>query len=189
MTDDDQRVVQGSSAVDNRGATYSNVHDVYNGPVTKQTIVKDNAVTYNVNQEDVKGLEKFSMFVMEAIGEKKAKITAAVTIALGGGGIFSIASPAINVPTNFTTPLLYIAIGLLFVGAGLVAALQFKANSRCVTCNQFYAMQEHGEHRVREARRHGGTQRTTTRFYKCRHCGAESGKTDNEFIEDNDDEE
>lgn len=171
------------SRVDNRGASYSNVRDVYNAPVTHQTIVKDNSVTYEVDHEDVQGLERFSMWVMENIGEKNAKLTALITILLGGGGLTSFTSWSARLP-NLGTAIFVVCVALVFVGVAMVAALQYKANSRCTKCNRFYAMREFGTPVVKESPRKGGVQRTTKRHYRCRFCGDEVTETDNEFIED-----
>ncbi len=184
VADEERQDARVNSRVDNRGAKYTNVRDVYNAPVIKQKIVKDNSSIYQVDREDVHGMEKFSMWVMRKIGETRAKVTAIVTVLLGGGGVFSITSPSVQVPASLLTPLAFTSFGFILVGAAMVAALQYKADSRCVKCNKFYAMQEHGVPTVKEVPRRGGAQKSTTRHYKCRFCGEESSKTKNEFIED-----
>ena len=182
--DADRQSAKQDSKVDNRGAQYTNVRDVYNAPVTHQTIVKDDSVTYEVDREDVRGLERLSMWLMKVVGERNVKITAVVTIVFGGGGIVAVTNPSVNLPGLVVTPLTYAAFLAILVGAVFVAALQYKANSRCVKCNRFYAMQEAGEPIVKEVPRRGGTQVSTTRRYECRYCGHSAKKTENEFVED-----
>lgn len=185
MSDEaDRQTSNQKSKVDNRGAKYTNVRDIYNAPVTHQTIVKDKSVTYEVDREDVQGLERFSMWLLKTLGEQNAKVASIVTIVLGGGGIFAVTSPSVNVPQVVVTPLTFTAFILILIGASFVAALQYKASSRCVKCNRFYAMTEIGEPTVKETPRRGGTQVSTTRHYECRYCGNKTKKTENDFVED-----
>lgn len=183
MVSGDRQGANVNSKVDNSGANYSQVRDVYNAPVTHQTIVKDNAVTYEVDPDDVEGLEKLSILVLKLMGETKAKVTAAVSITLGAGSIYgSLQGPEFL--AAYASILLVFGVVCIFVGATLVTSLQYKYNSRCAKCNRFYAMQPHGSPLVREVDRRGGTQRTTKTTSKCRYCGNLVSKTETEFIED-----
>ena len=177
------------SRVNNRQASYQNVGAVYNGPVINQKIVKDNSVVYEVGHDDVRGMERFSMWIMENLGEFRAKVATAVSALLGGGGILSLTSPSIHLPPALSTPTLLASIALIMAASALIAALKFKADSRCTNCNRFYAMQERGEPTVRETPRKGGVQRTVKRHYQCRYCKDEISSTKSEFIEDQPEEE
>ncbi|MFA5943282.1 MAG: hypothetical protein WC876_02320 [Candidatus Thermoplasmatota archaeon] len=178
-----------SARVDNRGASYRNVRDVYNGPVTHQTVVKDNSVTYEVGHDDVRGMERFSMWIIERIGEGRVKVAAAVTVLLGGGGVISLTNSSIHLPQPLWTPVFLASGTLILAGSAFIAALKFKADSRCTKCNRFYAMQEFGEPIVKESPRKGGTQRTTKRHYRCRHCNDEITRSQGEFVADEPEEE
>ena len=167
---------QQSSKVDNRDASYHNVGTVYNAPVNT-TIVQDNSVTYEVNPEDTEGLERFSLFLMKRFGEEKTKLVAAISAILAAGsGVGWYKFPQIQI-------LLYATIGFAVLGVAFWTAVQYKYNSRCVKCNTFYAMKPAGSPTVRDVETRGGTRRTTTSTYECRHCGNKVTKKSSELIE------
>jgi hypothetical protein len=172
-----------TSQVDNRSASFHNAGDVYNAPVSHQTVIQDSSVTYDVDKRDVEGLERLSRFIIDLMGERNVKIWMVITFLLGGGSVFSsVQNPELLGPVS-PYPL-YFGVALLTMGAVLFGALQYKYESRCVKCNTFYAMKETGEPKVREVEVQGGVRRTTARTYRCAKCSHVMTKKSNELVED-----
>ena len=177
--------------VDNRGATFQNQGDVYNAPITHQTVIKDNsrAVTYEVDKEDVDTLEWWSKFLIGRIGERRTKLTTLISGLLGILSTLSSIYKVPELPTAAAVYPIYAAFVFFLVAVGFGAALRYRIDSRCVKCNTFYAMKEIGEPVQRDVKVKGGIRRTTTRLYKCAKCSATMPKKSNEFIADEPEEE
>lgn len=176
------RTVQGSK-VDNRGARYDRVGTVINGSVSKQTIVHEKSVTYKVDKEDVDGLERLSLFVIDFLGERRSKLGLALSIVAAVVGVLGGA----RLPAPYASPAMYLGFAGVALAVILGVALQYRQQSRCHKCNTFYAMEEVGQPEAREVPARGGTRRTIRRFYQCRECGALDSSTTNEFLADEDD--
>lgn len=173
------RTNQGSR-VDNRAASYTNVGAVYNAPVNT-TVVHDKSVTYEVDPDDTETLERFSMFLMRHLGEKKTVASAVVS------AVVALAS-YVGWYNLTVQALFYVGVAFTVVAAALWVAVQYKHTTRCQKCNTFYAMKETGSPTVREVRAEGGTRQTTTRSFDCRFCGNQVRKKSNAFIADEPDE-
>lgn len=173
-----------TSTVDNTESRYDHVGTVYNAPVSHQTIVQDNSVTYDVDPEDTDFIERVSMFLMNTLGERKTVLGIVVAGLLGAGSLLSsmYQTPAFLAP--YSQPLLYIAVTLLLVAAVFWGAVQYRYESRCAKCNTFYAMKEVGTSNEREVAVKGGVRRTTTRTYQCSTCEHQMTKQNNRFIPD-----
>ncbi len=180
------QVVTQKSHVDNRGATYANRGDVYNAPVTSQTIVHDGSKTYKVNHENIEGIEFLSIFVMKHLGERNALISGLIAIVMGAGQVASATYRFPALVERYATPLFASGFVCLLIGATLVYLRRYKYDSRCMKCNKFYAMKEVGTPVVRETPVRDGTRYETTRTYGCRYCGEKVTQASSRFEADED---
>ncbi|HWH08667.1 MAG TPA: hypothetical protein VNX21_05665 [Candidatus Thermoplasmatota archaeon] len=168
---DRQESIQ-DSKVDNRAAAYANAGPVYNGPVSHQTISHDNAVTYEVEKEDVDFQVQLSRLLTQTLGEKKAQATAIAALATGVLSVFlGMLQPQAGVVQMApSSALLGTGAALLVMGILLWWSVKFRRTTRCEACRAYYALREVGEGQVREVRTSEGIRKTTTRTYRCSRC-------------------
>lgn len=170
--------------MDNRAAAYANMGPVYNGPVSHQTISHDNAVTYEVEKEDVDFQIRVSRFLARLLGDKGALVATFLSLAGGVVSIFfsSLESRPAALPLDSSPALFGVGSVLIAMGVLLWWSHKFRKNARCVACKAYYTLREVGDGQVREVKTSEGIRKTTTRTYQCSNCSHEMTKKATEIL-------
>jgi hypothetical protein len=165
--------------------TYQNVKEVTYG--NKYQNVSDGSIRYEGDIKDTFFIEKFSIFFINRLGERKVKNIGIISTIIGIidiiAWILSISYEVIPITLNKYSPYV-VGVGFLLVIFGLffLKIYKYKRISKCSKCNKEYAMEEYKDPDVKEVDTSEGTRRTTTRFYKCKYCGYEETDVDKELI-------
>lgn len=165
--------------------TYQNVGEVTYGP--KYQNVSDGSIRYEGDTRDTFVIEKFSIFFINRLGERKVKYIGIISTIIGIidviGWILSITNNIIPMTYNKYT---FYVVGfgfLLFIFGLLFLKMHtYKVESKCPKCKKDYAMEEYKDPEVKEVDASKGTRIATTRFYKCKYCGYEDTVIEKGFI-------
>ena len=165
--------------------TYQNVGEVTYGP--KYQNVSDGSIRYEGDTKDTFIIEKFSIFFINRLGERKVKYIGIISTIIGIidviGWIVSITNNIIPMTYNkYTSYVVGFGFLLFLFGLLFLKMHTYKIESKCPKCNKDYAMEEYKDPDVKEVDTSEGTRRTTTRFYKCKDCGFEETDVEKELI-------
>jgi hypothetical protein len=165
--------------------TYENVKEVIHG--NKYESVSDSSIRYEGDVKDTFFIEKFSMFFINLLSERKVKYIGIISTIIGIidiiGWTVSITYDIIPMTFNkYTTYVVGFGFLLIIIGLLFYKLYTHKILSKCPKCNKEYAMEEYKEPKVKDIDTRDGTRRTTTRFYKCKYCGYEEEDVDKELI-------
>jgi len=174
--------------------THKNTGDINYGNIINKTVNVDNSTKYNIDKENVFFTEKMSISLINKYGEKK--LTLIGTIDLIASFFTILVGLKEFVPTLFSSiwiiPSLPVGWGIYFLtigisffasGAFLLGLIEYKYNSKCKNCKEFYAIEEVGEPLQTEIETHNGYRINTIRHYKCKKCGYQQDKIINSFVE------
>ncbi len=165
--------------------TYQNVGEVNYGP--KYQNVSDGSIRYEGDTRDTFFIEKFSIFFINRLGERKVKYIGIISTIIG---IIDVIAWIVSI-TNNIIPMTYNKYTFYVVGFGFLLFIfgllflkmhTYKIESKCPKCSRDYAMEEYKDPKVEDIDTREGTRRTTTRYYKCKYCGHEEEDVDKELI-------
>ena len=171
--------------------SHNNTGDINYGNVIHNQHIMDNSTSYDIDERDVVLLEKLSISLIGRFGEKKLGLIAKIALIadlIAIVGVMKAFAPMFfsylpTVPQSFGVPLIFIAALLMVFAVFLFSILNYKIESRCSSCKEFYSLEEIGEPKAREVKTHNGIRTTRTRTYKCKKCDNMETKKFSEFIE------
>lgn len=180
-----------------KDAAHKDVDTVNYGNIIKNQPIIDNSATYDIDVKNVAFLEKMSIKTINKYGEKKPLIFGAISLIAGIITIFDAIHSMLEsdaffswlpqwmplTPKDSSDVVIIVGIVLCVFGSFVIGLIKYKYESQCPKCKKFYAMDEFGEPKERETKVERGRRITTTRHYKCKHCGFTDTKKFNEFIE------
>jgi len=177
--------------------SHKNTGDINYGNIIHNQNITDNSTSYDIDKRDVYLLEKLSINLIGRFGEKKLTLLAIISLIADVIAIFAVLksfSPTLysylpDVPQSFGIPLIFAVVLLTTLAVFLISIVNYKFESRCSSCKEFYSLEEIGEPKAREVKARGGIRRNWTRTYKCKKCGNTETKNFNDFIENTENNE
>ena len=153
-------------------------------------------VVYRGDRSDDFITEFLCKQVLERLGVMKTLISGFILFIIGAVGFLTSINSILVIPggikvfsylpqlsSAMAPHVLMVSLVLALAGITLLGLYEYKKNTTCPKCGQFYALKEYKNPWVKEVNVRNGTRVYTKRYYKCSKCGKEVTREFQEMIE------